>query len=154
MAFRDNAKQKLSKSILEMKFMKRSKEKAQREQEAEDGQAMFSDVITEDMKHGACKYIIEPSFVPCENLIVGRLAFLGMNPEIERIMELEEQEKIMKWDSRNEKEVSDREMAHRYNTLVGTVSRKFNTKRDNRTLQDEEAGPRKKKMKFLKPSCD
>jgi len=32
--------------------MKRSKEKAQREQDAEESQAMFSDVITEDMKRG------------------------------------------------------------------------------------------------------
>jgi hypothetical protein len=32
--------------------MKRSKEKAQREQDAEESQAMFSDVITKDMKLG------------------------------------------------------------------------------------------------------
>lgn len=32
--------------------MKRSKEKAQREQDAEESQAMFSDVITEEMKRG------------------------------------------------------------------------------------------------------
>jgi hypothetical protein len=32
--------------------MKRSKEKAQRIQDAEESQAMFSDVLTEDMKHG------------------------------------------------------------------------------------------------------
>jgi len=32
--------------------MKRSKEKAQREQDAEESRAMFSDVITEDMKRG------------------------------------------------------------------------------------------------------
>jgi hypothetical protein len=32
--------------------MKRSKEKAQRKQDAEESQAMFSDVITEDMKRG------------------------------------------------------------------------------------------------------
>jgi hypothetical protein len=32
--------------------MKKSKEKAQREQDAEESQAMFSDVITEDMKYG------------------------------------------------------------------------------------------------------
>jgi hypothetical protein len=39
-------------TFLNLQFMKRSKEKAQREQDAEESQAMFSDVITEDMKRG------------------------------------------------------------------------------------------------------
>lgn len=146
------AGKELSKSILEMKFMKRSKEKAQRKQDAEESQAMFSDVITEDMKRGECKYVIEPSFVQCENLIVGRLSFLGMNPEIERILELEQKANYVK--KENEKDISDFEMANRYGTLVGTVSRKFSTKRDHRNLQEYDPPQSKKEMKFLKPSCD
>jgi predicted membrane protein len=39
-------------TLLNLQFMKRSKEKAQRIQDAEESQAMFSDVLTEDMKHG------------------------------------------------------------------------------------------------------
>lgn len=100
-----------------------------------------------------CKCIIEPSFVPCENLIVGRLSFLGMNPEIERIMELEQTANDQK-KKVNEKDVSDLEMANRYNTLVGTVSRKFSTKRTHIDLQEYDSPQGKKKMKFLKPSSD
>jgi M-phase phosphoprotein-6 len=76
-----------------------------------------------------------------------------MNPEIERIMESEQEANDQK-KKESEKDVSDLEMANRYNTLVGTVSRKFSTKRDHRNLQEYDSPQRKKKMKFLKPSCD
>jgi M-phase phosphoprotein-6 len=91
--------------------------------------------------------------VACENLIVGRLSFHGMNPEIERILELEHESDRAEMDI-NENDVSDFEMANRYNTLVGTVSRKFNTKRDHRNLQECDTEQRIKKMKFMKPACD
>lgn len=91
--------------------------------------------------------------MPCENLIVGRLSFLGMNPEIERILESEQKANDVK-KKENEKDVSDLEMADRYNTLVGTVSRKFSTKRNHGNLQEYDPPQRKKEMKFLKPSCD
>nr|CAD7393672.1 unnamed protein product [Timema cristinae] len=160
--------------------MKRSKEKALQQKEADDGFGFFSDVITEEMKQGsnsdlkttevgmlrikpieslkdapmlaycadcqctqtvkeilACtppmisvdkllgnKFIIETSFVPCEDLIVGRLSFQGMNPVIERIMQEEEDAKRKKVAPKVEADVSDNEMAHRYSTLVGTIGRK------------------------------
>lgn len=76
-----------------------------------------------------------------------------MNPEIERIMELEQKANDEK-KKENEKDISDFEMANRYDTLVGTVSRKFSTKRDHRNLQENDPPRSKKEMKFLKPSCD
>jgi M-phase phosphoprotein-6 len=76
-----------------------------------------------------------------------------MNPEIERIMELEQTANDQK-KKVNEKDVSDLEMANRYNTLVGTVSRKFSTKRTHIDLQEYDSPQGKKKMKFLKPSSD
>lgn len=90
--------------------------------------------------------------MPCENLIVGRLSFHGMNPEIERILELELQADHA--EVVNEKDVSDFEMASRYNILVGTVSRKFNSKRDRGNLQECDTEQRIKKVKFMKPDCD
>jgi len=92
--------------------------------------------------------------VPCENLIVGRLSFRGMNPEIERIMALEQEASHAKIDVKNEKDVSDFEMANRYNTLVGTISHKFSTKRNYKNLQECDTEQSLKKMRFLKPSCD
>jgi M-phase phosphoprotein-6 len=76
-----------------------------------------------------------------------------MNPEIERILELEHEAELVKMDV-NEKDVSDFEMANRYNTLVGTVSRKFSTKRDHRNLQECDTEQRVKKMKFQQPACE
>ena len=93
---------------------------------------------------------MEPSYVPCENLIVGRLSFKGMNPEIERILELEEEaERAANRPVVNEADVSDIEMANRYNSLVGTISKKFSTKVERRTMPDQESKP-----KFLKPMPD
>jgi M-phase phosphoprotein-6 len=76
-----------------------------------------------------------------------------MNPEIERILELERETALVKTDV-NEKDVSDFEMANRYNTLVGTVSRKFSAKRNHSSLQECDTEQRLKKMKFMKPACD
>jgi M-phase phosphoprotein-6 len=53
-----------------------------------------------------------------------------------------------------EKDVSDYEMANRYNTLVGTVNRRFSSKRDYRNLQECDNEQRTKKFRFLKPSGD
>ncbi|XP_021926012.1 M-phase phosphoprotein 6 isoform X2 [Zootermopsis nevadensis] len=114
--------------------------------------SLASTSIPTRIRQPRCKYIIEPSFVPCENLIVGRLSFHGMNPEIERILELELQADHA--EVVNEKDVSDFEMASRYNILVGTVSRKFNSKRDRGNLQECDTEQRIKKVKFMKPDCD
>lgn len=63
-------------------------------------------------------------------------------------------------DDKMEADVSDEEMARRYETLVGTIGKKFLRKRDQRVLQDEDEDedgnsntrPSKKaKKKFLKP---
>jgi M-phase phosphoprotein-6 len=76
-----------------------------------------------------------------------------MNPEVERIMQLEQEANRLKV-TRKEIDVSDYEMANRYNTLVGTINRRFSSKRDHRNLQECDNEQRTKKCKFLKPSCD
>nr|CAD7596388.1 unnamed protein product [Timema genevievae] len=157
MTSQHDEKTKLSKGILDMKFMKRSKEKALQQKEADDGFGFFSDVITEEMKQGSNKFIVETSFVPCEDLIVGRLSFQGMNPVIERIMQEEEDAKREKVAPKVEADVSDNEMAHRYSTLVGTIGRKYNTKRGHtreHIHKGESRSSAPKKKKFLKPQED
>lgn len=53
-----------------------------------------------------------------------------------------------------EVDVSDEEMARRYETLVGTIGKKFAKKRDRANYEEDENGnikPIKAKKMFLKP---
>lgn len=53
-----------------------------------------------------------------------------------------------------ELDVSDEEMARRYETLVGTIGKKFAKKRDRANYEEDENGdmqPIKAKKMFLKP---
>ena len=63
---RSSGKKKLSKNVLEMKFMKRTKEKTEIEAENEERQAMFANSITTAMKHQGSRFITEPSYVNIE----------------------------------------------------------------------------------------
>uniref|UniRef100_U5ESH4 Putative cytoplasm n=1 Tax=Corethrella appendiculata TaxID=1370023 RepID=U5ESH4_9DIPT len=125
-------KTKLSKFILEMKFMKKTKEKVEKEEDDAEGRALYSSEITDKMLHGQSNFIIEPSFVPCENLIEGRVSYRGMNPEIERIMEIErygeqqvkERERLER-EKEMTKDVSDKDMAKFYGSIVKTMEKKY-----------------------------
>ena len=129
--FRGSGKKKLSKNVLEMKFMKRTKEKTEIENENEERQAMFANSITAAMKHQGSRFITEPSYVNIENLTFGRLAFHGMNPEIEKIAEDDRIQKEEVEAERREKDVQDEEMLEYYSSNVSnTVNKKFATKRN------------------------
>lgn len=101
--------------------------------------------------HFRSMFIIEPSYVPCEDLIEGRLSYHGMNPEIEEIMKAEEDEIQRTIDLRNEKEISDHEMADVYSSIMTSINRKFSTKKDKRKVEDNPSLTSNKKLKFLKP---
>lgn len=134
-----NNKVKLSKSILDMKFMKRTKVRVEKEEEDAEGQAMYSGEITEQMRQSGNIIFVETNISHCKNLIEGRLSFKGMNPEIEKLMSNEDIKKIEAAEKRKEKDVSDVEMAKGYSTLVDTMGNKFKNK--NRS-----------KKKFMKPA--
>ncbi|XP_046676313.1 M-phase phosphoprotein 6 [Homalodisca vitripennis] len=159
MAYRDSGKTKLSKGILEMKFMKKSKDQALKEIQDEEGRMLFEDQLTEGMKAGISNYILEPSFIPCEGLIDGRLSFRGMNPEIERLMELEEIAKRPPVNTSMSADISDVEMVQYRQSLVETVaskykskkSRKSNEKKNSDDVHSNQDKPPKKKYKFIKP---
>ncbi|XP_058463218.1 M-phase phosphoprotein 6 [Malaya genurostris] len=129
------AKVKLSKGILEMKFMSRTREKIEKENDDAEGRALYSNEITDKMLHGSSKYIIETSYVPCEDLIEGRVSYGGMNPEIERIIELEKNKDLAALIEKERAEaaerqkmrrdVPDEEMAKFYTSVVKTVKKKF-----------------------------
>ncbi|KOB79543.1 M-phase phosphoprotein 6 [Operophtera brumata] len=104
-------KPQLPKSVLDMKFMKKTKERIQKELEnTEDHDSLYSNIITNEMRSAAGgNYISESSFIYCEDLMDGRLSFKGMNPEIERLMELENEPLIKEEDMK--KDVSDEVLA-------------------------------------------
>ncbi|KAF7997764.1 hypothetical protein HCN44_009162 [Aphidius gifuensis] len=157
MTKREDHKFQLSKSILDMKFMKRTKEKVDQETFQAEGEEYFDNLLTSKMKQESGKFIIENSFVYCEGLSEGRLSFQGMNPEIERIIELEENAKRCKEDtSKEETEITDEQMAKHYKAShVNTMAKKFAPKRNHHKYfkydNDDNPEPVDKKPKFLKP---
>ncbi|EFA03339.1 M-phase phosphoprotein 6 [Tribolium castaneum] len=132
----------LSKSILDMKFMKRTKERVLKEQEDAEGKAMYSNEITDEMKKSGTIVFTETSIFNCRNLIEGRLSFGGMNPEIEKLMSNDYTRKKQEVEKRKETDVSDAQMAQEYSTLVNTMANKFSGKKN------------RNKRKFIKPSED
>ncbi|XP_055628170.1 M-phase phosphoprotein 6 isoform X1 [Toxorhynchites rutilus septentrionalis] len=128
-------KVKLSKGILEMKFMSRTREKIEKEKDDAEGRALYSNEITDKMMHESSKFVIETSYVPCEDLIEGRVSYGGMNPEIERLMELEKNKdlaaKIEKEQAeaaerqKMRKDVPDEEMAKFYTSVMKTMKKKY-----------------------------
>lgn len=99
------------------------------------------------------KYITEPSWVICEGLRCGRRSFRGMNPTIERLMELEncDNKSIVKKIKEEDVDVTVEEMAEfqrQESTLVETIAKKF-----KRAKPDPNEAPIKK-LKFMKPEED
>lgn len=150
-----NGKSRLSKSILDMKFMKRTKEKVQKEEDAAEGKAMYSSEITTAMELGN-NFVIDTSFASCADLIVGRFSCGGMNPELERILEKEEQqETLSKADASRAKkaemikDVSDESMVKHYSSLVKTLGKKFDKfKKRRHALNDQADVPNAKQIKL------
>lgn len=153
------SKPSLSKGILEMKFMQRTKAKVDKEEEAAEGRAMYSKEISEKMLNSNSNFIIEPSFVHCENLIEGRLSFRGMNPEIERLLELEREEKQASKTIEQPTDVSQEELIKLYHTnkapsAARNMEKKFkkNNKRHSETHSKFNGqNYNNKKTKFMKP---
>ncbi|NXX48348.1 MPH6 phase, partial [Tricholaema leucomelas] len=158
-------------------FMQRGLDSQTKKQLEEEEKKIISEehwyLDLPDLKEKESYIIEERSFMPCEDLLYGRMSFKGFNPEIEKLMiqmNSKCKEKEIEVDDKMEADVSDEEMArrqlyifyhlYRYETLVGTIGKKFMRKRDQRVLQDEDGGedgssnirPSKKaKKKFLKP---
>lgn len=133
------AKSKLSKGVLDMKFMKRTKDKITQEQDDAEGRAMYASEITDRMlRHGECPYVCEPSFVPVEGLVEGRFSFRGMNPEIERLLELEQMAKQELLGKDVKRDVADEEMADAYyGNAAKTMAKSFQRGRPQQQHQHQ-----------------
>ncbi|KAM6176759.1 M-phase phosphoprotein 6 [Erethizon dorsatum] len=154
-------KTKLSKNLLRMKFMQRGLDSETKKQLEEEEKKIISEehwyLDLPELKEKESFIIEEQSFLFCEDLLYGRMSFRGFNPEVEKLMlqmnaknkAAEEEE-----DGTVELDVSDEEMARRYETLVGTIGKKFAKKRDRTNYEEDENGnmkPIKTKKMFLKP---
>ncbi|KAL0128364.1 hypothetical protein PUN28_003567 [Cardiocondyla obscurior] len=139
----------LSKSILEMKFMKRTKDKVEKEQFQEEGEEYFDNELTSRMKKATGKFVMESSYIFCERLNDGRLSFQGMNPAIEKLMEAKENSKRGQEEKKEEADVSDEQMTVQWQKMRA----KFDTVNRHRKQQhrNDEDGPMRKKPRFLKP---
>lgn len=139
---------KLSKGILDMKFMKRTKEKVLKEEDDAKSREMYSNEITAKMLSTESRYTIEPSYIFCEDLNDGRFSFRGMNPEIESILQSEKAAKEGKIEQNVKKDVSDEDMKNNYyGNVVKTIERKFQSKSHRKKMTLPEP-------KFKKPKIE
>ncbi|NP_001090153.1 M-phase phosphoprotein 6 L homeolog [Xenopus laevis] len=156
---------KLSKNLLRMKFMQRSLDAETKKQLEEDEKKIISDehwyLDLPELKEKESYIIEERSFLPCEDFLYGRMSFKGFNPEVEKLMlqlnSRTETEEIVD-EGKMDVDVSDEEMARRYESLVGTIKKKFTKKRNQKELnkdeeEDENCNIRSSKVQkgFLKP---
>lgn len=151
-------KPRLSRGLLDMKFMQRTKAKVAKEDDDEQSRAMYSNEMNQKMLNSNSNFIIEPSYSICAGLIDGRLSFRGMNPELERLMELEQAEKQGNTRPEQPKEVNDQEMAEIYYANQApaasrTMNKKFVTKNEYKRKSTD--NPKwQKKGQFKKPRED
>merc|ERR1719412_2333704 len=87
------------------------------------------------MRHQGSRFILDPSYASVDDLSFGRLAFHGMNPEIEKMAENERIRQEEEAAAKNEKDIQDDDMAHFYSRSSGSISntigKKFATKRSH-----------------------
>ncbi|XP_043937184.1 M-phase phosphoprotein 6 [Protopterus annectens] len=131
-------KMKLSKNVLRMKFMQRGLDDETRKQLEEEEKKIISDehwyLDLPELKEKENFLIEEKSFVPCEDLVYGRMSFNGFNPEVEKLMlqfstKIEKEEREDGKEEDSESDVSDEEMVWRYECLVGTIKQRIANKR-------------------------
>lgn len=150
---RDISKTKLSRHLLDMKFMKKSKEKAQKDEEEEEHRSLFNSDAMDSIKKEGSRYIIKESYAPCLGLLAPRMSFKGRNPEIERLMQ---QGGETETKPANMAGIPGEEMAKRYSTLVGAITKKFDKRKQPAGCSEEVANKIKvhKRRKFEQPSDD
>lgn len=171
-------KTKLSKHLMQMKFMQRGVIREEQEQlSCENQRAIDDEHWVLDLPASAqskCTFTVEPSFVVCENLKFGRRSFKGFNPEIEKLCKtLDSNQSLREAEEREEEtSVNDHEMVERYQSLVGTIAKKFTKRRHKSGIGDADDADDgkvvkrdkddgvlkvkklKAKKKFLKPQDD
>jgi len=111
----------LSKNLLQMKFMQRTKANVERELE-EKSNNLDNDLLDLCRKESD-RYMTTNSYLYCENLRYGRMSFKGMNAEVEKLMDSkrivasQKEEKAEDNEDSSEVEVSKDDMAKAFKKL-------------------------------------
>lgn len=138
-------KSSLSSNVLQMKFMKRSALRIEKEKSEEEKQHIIDDIHwvldLPALEQKENKFIVERSYERCEDLVYGRMSFKGFNPEVEKLMTAKNIERGLNEAEYRESEnsLNEKEMAERYQSLVGTISNKFKAKRDRQHIDSPES---------------
>nr|XP_039327712.1 M-phase phosphoprotein 6-like [Saimiri boliviensis boliviensis] len=139
-------KTKVSKNRLRRRFMQRGLDSETRRRLAGEEKKIVSEerryVGLPELKEKESFLTEEPSFLLREGFLHGRTSLRGFHPEVEKLMlrvntrlnaaEVE--------DAAVELDVSDEAMARRYETVVGTVGKKFARKTDHANYEEGENG--------------
>lgn len=133
----ETKKVKLSKAILDMKFMKKSKERVEKEDDDAEGYAMYSSEISEEMRRCGTTIFVPARIAQCKDLLDGRFSFGGMNPEVEKIMSDQYTKMLEEVERQKEKDITDAELASGYSTLVDTMGKKFKPKRTKKAYNHQ-----------------
>lgn len=148
-----DSKKLLSKNLLMMKFMQRTKEKVEQiEEEQKTAHLLDKDVQKNTIFSKRDQVIVEPSFVICENLVFGRMSFKGYNPDIERLMEEKslDHNPLKRKAPQDEVELTPKEMADSYDKMsVDPGQHKFQGRN-----QGSNQGRNKKRARYVRPVDD
>ncbi|CAJ0586967.1 unnamed protein product, partial [Mesorhabditis spiculigera] len=155
----------ISKALMDMKFMQRTKKKfemkeAQKKELAEKKRLLGegpsqNEVVVKQEADEAPQYEFVRSYDQLEDLRFGRFSFKGFNPEVEKLMIFHERLRkgLPTEDSEEEAEVNNAEMAE---ALGGSLRKKFQKKgertpQEETTLRDETVG--KPSGRFFNEIC-
>ncbi len=111
-------RQSLSKNLMQMKFMQKTKQKNDKEIEDKSNKRLIDEELSESMRKEGEKYLISSSNLYCEQLKFSRMSFNGMNHEIEKLMQENNDLNETEVKTDNNLEVSDEEMTNRYSYLI------------------------------------
>lgn len=120
-----------------MKFMQRGLDSENQKQLEEEERKTIRDehwyLDLPELKEKESFIIEEQSFSLCEDLLYGRMPFRGFNPEVEKFMlQMNSRNRVAAAEEEEtvEADVSEEEMARRYETLEGTIGKMFAKNRD------------------------
>jgi len=127
-----------------MKFMQRTKEKIEKDLEEQQSKALLDEEYNENMRKEGQKFVVDNSYLFCEELVFGRMSFKGMNPEVEKLMQdlSGNSDKNEEKSAKNDEsvDVNDEEMTNRYSHYVD--SNHMNRKRHKFSKQNHRSDKR------------
>ncbi|XP_042860573.1 N66 matrix protein-like [Penaeus japonicus] len=146
---------KLSKGVLELKFMKKSKEKAELQEENEERQQLYQDQLSL-LHKGADRIVMIDSYFDCMDFLPCRLSFGGMDPDIEKLNEdkltgVYKTKPILPISSNGggiQEDVTAEEIAENYSKLLGNKAKQFTKRKSDQNEYDNtEDSPQNKFFK-------